>query len=166
MTITPTSLFCVESFITLCTSIMFVFFRDEIISDWKAFWVLRWEHQCYSMPSMSGLGAEGMRLMRIALFPFIKSRESREVAWLQHSLSSTPVCLVIACASFFTCFSAVLCHPPRDSNAKGTKTTPCLSHSSAVPLIFRLKAKSKLWPGVSAAWATVACWRGLMTVHV
>ena len=105
-----------------------------------------------------------MRLMRIALFPFIKSRESREVAWLQHSLSSTPVCLATACASFFTCFSAVLCHPPRDSNAKGMKATPCLSHSSAVPLIFRLKAKSRLWPGVSAAWATVACWRGLMTV--
>ena len=113
---------------------------------------------------MVGSCADGMRLIRIALFPFIKSSDSLEVAWLQHSLSSTPVCLATACASFFTCFSAVLCHPPRDSKARGTKATPCLSHSSAVPLIFRLKAKSKLWPGVSAACATVACWSGFMTV--
>ena len=93
-------------------------------------------------------------MVRIAAFPFISSRDSLEVAWLTHSLSSRPVCLV-------TCTSAVLCHPPRDSNARGMKATPCLWQSSAAPLIFLSNAKSRLWPGVVAASTTVACCSGL-----
>ena len=36
--------------------------------------------------------------------------------------------------------------------------------SSAAPLIFLSKAKSRLWPGVVAASTTVACCSGLMTI--
>ena len=115
-------------------------------------------------PSMWGSGAEGIRLVKIAAFPFIRSKDSLEVALLTHSLSSRPVCLAKACAILFTCTSAVLCHPPRDSNARGMKATPCLWQSSAAPLIFLSKAKSRLWPGVVAASTTVACCSGLMTI--
>ena len=115
-------------------------------------------------PSMWGSGAEGIRLVKIAAFPFIRSKDSLEVALLTHSLSSRPVCLAKACAILFTCTSAVLCHPPRDSNARGMKATPCLWQSSAAPLIFLSKAKSRLWPGVVAA-SMVACCSGLMTVR-
>ena len=54
---------------------------------------------------------------------FIRSKDSLEVALLTHSLSSRPVCLAKSCAILFTCTSAVLCHPPRDSNARGMKAT-------------------------------------------
>ena len=76
---------------------------------------------------MGPWGAEGIRLIRMAEFPFMRSRERREIAWLQISLSSLPVCLAIAWAIFFTSRTATLCQPPRDSNARGMKETPCLS---------------------------------------
>ena len=117
-----------------------------------------------SSPSIVAAGAAGIRFERIAAFPFISSSESLEVAWLQHSLSSRPVCLATACANLFTCCSAVLCQPPRDSKAIGMKDTPCRAQSSAAPLIFRSKATLRLCPGVTAASATVACRKGLMTV--
>ena len=113
---------------------------------------------------MGPWGAEGIRLIKIAEFPFIRSSERREMAWLQHSLSSLPVCLARAWAIFFTSCAAVLCQPPRDSKARGMKLMPCLSQSSAAPLIFLSKAKLRPCPGVTAASATVACCRGLTTV--
>ena len=113
---------------------------------------------------MGPWGAEGIRLTKIAEFPFMRRSERREMAWLQHSLSSLPVCLANACAIFFTSCTAVLCQPPRDSKARGMKETPCLSQSSAAPLIFLSKAKLRPCPGVVAASTTVACCRGLTTV--
>ena len=90
----------------------------------------------YSSPSITAAGAAGILLLRMAALPFISSRESLEVAWLQHSLSSLPVCLATTCASLFTCCSAVLCQPPKDSKAIRMKDTPCLAQSYAAPLIF------------------------------
>ena len=115
-------------------------------------------------PSMGPWGMEGIRLTRMAEFPFIRSSERREIAWLQTSLSSLPVCLAIAWAIFFTSFTATLCQPPSDSKARGVKETPCLSQSSAAPRIFLSNAKLRLCPGVMAASPTVACCSGLMTV--
>ena len=112
-------------------------------------------------PSIGPWGMEGIRLTRIADFPFIRSSERREIAWLQTSLSSL---LAIAIAIFLTSFTAALCQPPRDSNARGWKTIPCLSQSSAAPRIFLSYAKFRLWPGVTAASFTVACCSGLTTV--
>ena len=40
---------------------------------------------------MEPVGAVGIRLTRMAEFPFIRSRERGEIAWLQTSLSSLPV---------------------------------------------------------------------------
>ena len=118
----------------------------------------------YSSPSITAAGAAGILLMRMAALPFMSSSESREVAWLQHSFSSRPVCLATACANLFTCWSAVLCQPPKDSKAIGMKETPCLAQSSAAPCIFRSKATIRLCPGVTAASATVACCKGFITV--
>ena len=56
-----------------------------------------------STPSTGAVVAEGIRLIKMAAFPFIRSRESLDTAWLQHSLSSRPVCLAMAWAIFFTC---------------------------------------------------------------
>ena len=67
-------------------------------------------------------------------------------------------------AAFALISPAVLCQPPRDSKARGMKLMPCLSQSSAAPLIFLSKAKLRPCPGVTAASATVACCRGLTTV--
>ena len=69
-------------------------------------------------------GAEGIRLTRMAEFPLMRSSERREIAWLQTSLSSLPVCLAIAWAIFFTSVTAALCQPPRDSKARGRKAMP------------------------------------------
>ena len=74
-------------------------------------------------------GTEGIRLIKMEAFPFMRSSERRDMAWLQTSLSSLPVCLAIACAIFLTSWTAVLCHPPKDSKARGMKDTPCLSHN-------------------------------------
>ena len=100
-------------------------------------------------PSMGPWGMEGIRLTRMAEFPFIRSSERREIAWLQTSLSSLPVCLAIAWAIFFTSFTATLCQPPSDSKARGVKEIPCLSQSSAAPRIFLSNAKLRLCPGVT-----------------
>ena len=40
--------------------------------------------------------------------------------------------------------------------------TTCLAQSSPVPLIFLSKSTVRLWPGVTAASATVAFWSGFM----
>ena len=64
-------------------------------------------------PSMGPRGAEGILLMRIEAFPFKRSRERREMAWLQTSLSSCPVCLAVACAIFFTSFTAEQLNPQK-----------------------------------------------------
>ena len=63
--------------------------------------------------SMGPRGAEGILLMRIEAFPFMRSRERREMAWLQTSLSSCPVCLAVACAIFFTSFTAEQLNPQK-----------------------------------------------------
>ena len=97
-------------------------------------------HYSSGTPSMGPWVMERIRLTSMAEFPFIKSRERREMAWLQTSLSSLPVCLAMAWAIFFTSVTATLCQPPRDS-----------------------KARLRLCPWVTAASSTVACCR-LMTV--
>ena len=45
-------------------------------------------------------------MAKIAAFPFIRSKDSLEVALLTHSLSSRSVCLAKACAILFTWTSA------------------------------------------------------------
>ena len=52
-------------------------------------------HYSSGTPSMGPWVMEGIRLTSMAEFPFIKSRERREMAWLQTSLSSLPVCLAM-----------------------------------------------------------------------
>ena len=147
---------------------LFAFRRDltMVEVDMSASIFIRYSFKvaAQSSPSIAASGAAGILLISIAALPFINSRESLEVAWLQHSLSSLPVCLASAWASCFTCSSAVLCQPPKDSKARGMNATPCLAQSSPAPLIFLSKATVRLWPGVTAASATVAFWSGFITV--
>ena len=80
------------------------------------------------------------------------------------SPSSCPSWRARADASFSTSTTEILCHPPNDSQARGTKTIPCLWQSSCTLLIFLWKASSTAYPCVVAAPLTLAICSGLTTV--
>ena len=74
--------------------------------------------------------------------------------------------LASAAASLRISATASSCHPPRDSTAKGINFIPWRQQSSRapLPLFFLVTATSRAWPGLAAAPATVAAWRGCITV--
>ena len=98
-------------------------------------------------PSIGPWGMEGIRLTRIADFPFIRSSERREIAWLQTSLSSLPVCLAIAIAIFFTSFTAALSQPPQRFKREGLEddslSLAVISSSSHLSVICKIQAVAR-----------------------
>ena len=84
-------------------------------------------------PSMWGSGAEGIRLVKIAAFPFIRSKDSLEVALLTHSLSSRQVCLspVPTAKGMVTIAVAVL-----QASWAGTCLIELHSHQKRHPKVF------------------------------
>ena len=77
---------------------------------------------CWMPSTFAGQEFES-RLLKMAAFPFIKRMERRLKACGRAS-SSWMECLALAAASFFTCFTAPSCHPPRVSTTTGRNCIP------------------------------------------
>ena len=118
----------------------------------------------YKWPSICASVLSGIRFTNKAPLPLTNRIESFWNRCDLASFSSCPVCLARAAASFWISPTAILCQPPKDSMARGMNLIPCLLQSSSNPQFFRCTATSRAWPGLAAAPAKVAAWRGWMTV--
>ena len=118
----------------------------------------------YSCPSISAGGWPGIRFSSIPESPLWSRMETRLMRWPTFSPSSWPVWRARALPSLLNCSRATLCHPPRDSATMGMNFIPCSLHSSSVFLHLLLKANVIACPGVVAAPALVASWRGCVMV--
>ena len=118
----------------------------------------------HSCPSITGFGWPGIRFKTIAARPFCSRIEALFTKWPVFSPSSCAVWRARALPSFLNCSRATLCQPPRDSATMGMNLIPCSLHSSSVFLHLLSNATVIACPGVAAAPALVAAWRGWVMV--
>ena len=118
----------------------------------------------YSCPSISAGGWPGIRFSSILESPLWSRMATLFTRWSTFSPSPCPVWRARALPSLRNCSRATLCQPPRDSATMGMNLIPCSLHSSSVSLHLFSNATVIACPGVAAAPALVAAWRGCVMV--